>query len=63
MHIHFIVHEYFEAPGAYESWAEQHRHTISYSRIYQGDSLLQDIDDIDFLIVMGGPQDPATTTE
>ena len=63
MHVHFIVHEYFEAPGAYESWAEKHRHTISYSRVYQGDSLLQDIDDIDFLIVMGGPQDPATTTE
>ncbi|MDK9762507.1 glutamine amidotransferase [Vibrio sp. D420a] len=63
MHIHFIVHEHFEAPGAYESWAEKHGHTITYSRVYQGDSLLQDIDDIDFLIVMGGPQDPATTIE
>ncbi len=63
MHIHFIVHEYFEAPGAFESWATKHSHTISYSRVFQGEPLLQHIEDIDFLIVMGGPQDPVTTTE
>tara|TARA_R110002050_G_scaffold163328_2_gene293287 strand:+ start:3799 stop:4518 length:720 start_codon:yes stop_codon:yes gene_type:complete len=63
MHIHFIIHEHFEAPGAYECWAKKHSHTITYSRVYQGEPLLQDIEGIDFLIVMGGPQDPATTTE
>lgn len=63
MNIHFIIHEYFEAPGAYEVWANKHGHTITYSRVYLGDSLPHDIEDIDFLIVMGGPQDPLTTIE
>ncbi|MGX9416156.1 type 1 glutamine amidotransferase [Vibrio sp. WJH972] len=63
MHIHFIIHEYFEAPGAYESWAKSHGHTITYSRVYEGEPLLQNVEDIDFLIVMGGPQDPVTTTK
>ncbi|MDA0118065.1 glutamine amidotransferase-related protein [Vibrio sp. T11.5] len=63
MHIHFIIHEYFEPPGAYEAWAKSHAHTITYSRLYQGETLANDVQDIDFLIVMGGPQDPVTTTE
>ncbi|MCA0935503.1 type 1 glutamine amidotransferase [Vibrio alginolyticus] len=63
MHIHFIIHEYFEAPGAYESWATKHGHTVTYSRVYQGESLPKNIEDIDFLIVMGGPQDPRTTID
>lgn len=61
MHIHFIIHESFEAPGAYEIWAKNKGHHITYSRLYQGDTLPQSIDPIDFLIVMGGPQSPATT--
>lgn len=63
MHIHFIIHEDFEGPGAYESWAKSRGYTISYSRVYQGDTLPQKVDGIDFLIVMGGPQNPMTTTE
>ncbi|CAM4312671.1 type 1 glutamine amidotransferase [Pseudoalteromonas ostreae] len=63
MHIHFIVHEHFEAPGAYESWAKKRNHTITYSRVYLKEPLPQHIEDIDFLIVMGGPQDPTTTIE
>lgn len=63
MHIHFIIHEHFEAPGAYEAWAKSHSHTITYSRVYQDEPLPQHVEDIDFLIVMGGPQDPTTTTE
>ncbi|MFQ1008283.1 GMP synthase [Gilliamella apicola] len=63
MHIHFIVHEEFEAPGAYEQWAKIHQHTISYSRVYLGESLPDNINDIDFLIIMGGPQSPATTKQ
>lgn len=53
MRIHFIIHEDFEAPGAYETWAKKHRHTITYSRVYLGEPLPQDIEGIDFLIVMG----------
>ncbi|MCE0556723.1 type 1 glutamine amidotransferase [Motilimonas sp. E26] len=63
MHIHFIIHEHFEAPGAYESWAKNRDFTISYSKVYQGDPLPKNVDDFDFLIVMGGPQDPSTSKE
>ncbi len=60
MRVHFIVHESFEAPGAYEIWAQQQGHSVSYSRVYVGDALPASVDEIDFLIVMGGPQDPDT---
>lgn len=63
MHIHFIIHESFEAPGAYETWAQQRGHSITYSRVYEGEPLPQEIEDIDFLIIMGGPQDPSVTRE
>jgi GMP synthase (glutamine-hydrolysing) len=61
MRIHFIVHESFEAPGAYATWAQSRGHNITYSRIYQGELLPESAKGIDFLIVMGGPQSPATT--
>lgn len=63
MKVHFVVHEAFEAPGAYETWAKARDHDITYSRVYQGESLPQSADAIDLLIVLGGPQDPATTKE
>ncbi|WP_354691446.1 type 1 glutamine amidotransferase [Phytobacter sp. RSE-02] len=63
MRVHFIVHETFEAPGAYETWARSHGHDVTFSRVYAGDVLPSDAEGIDFLIVMGGPQDPATTVE
>jgi len=63
INVHFIVHEAFEAPGAYEIWAKDSGYGISYSRVYQGDVLPQNTDDIDLLIVMGGPQSPSTTIE
>jgi GMP synthase (glutamine-hydrolysing) len=61
MRIHFIVHEYFEAPGAYEQWAKAKGHNITFTQLYKGERLLEDCDLIDFLIVMGGPQSPSTT--
>ena len=63
MHIHFMIYEHFEAPGAYESWAKTRCYTTTYSRVYDGNSLPEKVDDIDFLIVMGGPQDPVTSIE
>ncbi len=63
MHVHFIIHEDFEAPGAYEQWAKMHHHTISYSRVYLGEPLPDKIDKIDMLIIMGGPQSPATSKQ
>nr|WP_314418946.1 type 1 glutamine amidotransferase [uncultured Erwinia sp.] len=63
MRVHFIVHESFEAPGAYEIWARARGHNVTFSRVYAGEPLPAQVSDIDFLIVMGGPQDPATTRE
>lgn len=63
MHIHFIIHEHFEAPGAYEIWGKNRGCSLSYSRVYQGDPLPEDLESTDLLIIMGGPQSPATTLE
>lgn len=62
MHIHMIMHESFESPAAIVVWAERNHHTLTYTRLYQGDPLPTQCD-FDFLIVMGGPQSPATTRE
>lgn len=61
MKIHIIMHESFEAPAAIEIWANQRKHQVSYTRSYQNGKLPKNADSIDFLIVMGGPQSPATT--
>ncbi|EMM1339228.1 type 1 glutamine amidotransferase [Enterobacter roggenkampii] len=63
MHIHFIIHEHFEAPGAYEIWGKSRGCSLSYTRVYQGDSLPEELGNTDLLIIMGGPQSPATTRE
>ncbi len=61
MNIHFVQHEVFEAPGAYLEWAKERKHNITFSKIYQSQSLPDTADHIDLLIVMGGPQSPDTT--
>ncbi|MFD3240696.1 type 1 glutamine amidotransferase [Rahnella perminowiae] len=63
MRVHFIVHESFEAPGAYETWARVRGHDVTFSRVYAGEKLPYNAHGIDLLIVMGGPQDPAVTLE
>ena len=63
MRVHFIVHESFEAPGAYETWARKKGYEVTFSRVYAGEKLPSSVEGIDFLIVMGGPQDPATSIE
>lgn len=63
MNIHFIQHESFEAPGAYLQWAKSRKHTVGISKVFEGDSLPEEVSDIDLLIVMGGPQSPATTRD
>ena len=63
MHIHFNIHEHFEAPGAYEIWGKNRGCSMSYSRVYQGDPLPEDLQSTDLLIIMGGPQSPATTLQ
>ena len=58
MKIHFILHEAFEAPGAYLAWAALSGHDISATKVYQYEKLPENADSFDFLIVMGGPQSP-----
>ncbi|HAU52125.1 MAG TPA: glutamine amidotransferase, partial [Sphingobacterium sp.] len=58
MRIHFIQHEVFEAPGAYLAWAEKQQHEVTFSQVYQQDLLPDEIDSVDVLIIMGGPQSP-----
>ncbi|HFT0375383.1 TPA: type 1 glutamine amidotransferase [Enterobacter mori] len=61
MHIHFIIHEHFEAPGAYEIWGKSRGCSLSYTRVYQYEPLPEELESTDMLIIMGGPQSPATT--
>ncbi|QHI96794.1 glutamine amidotransferase [Xylophilus rhododendri] len=61
MNVHFVIHEAFEAPGAYEQWIRERGHRASYSRVYAGDALPASLAQIDMLVVMGGPQSPSTT--
>lgn len=63
MNIHFIQHETFEAPGAYLEWAEQGNHNITFSKVYENQALPEMVENIDWLIIMGGPQSPDTTQE
>lgn len=63
MNVHFIQHEAFEAPGAFLDWAKKRAYKITFSRVYEDQPLPRSIDDIDILIVLGGPQSPDTTPE
>ncbi|MGM5629853.1 type 1 glutamine amidotransferase [Apibacter raozihei] len=63
MNLHFIQHETFEAPGAYLQWAQDKNHTFQFSKVFEKDLLPESVENIDMLIVLGGPQDPATTLE
>lgn len=62
MKIHIVMHESFEAPGAIADWAKSKNHSVSYTKIYEGQTYPENTD-FDFLIVMGGPQCPETTLE
>lgn len=63
MRIHIVQHEVFEAPGAYLDWALDRKYKVTISKVYDGDQLPVNADEIDLLIVMGGPQSPSTTID
>ncbi|OPA87720.1 GMP synthase [Pseudomonas fluorescens] len=63
MKVHFVMHESFEAPGAFEDWVTARGYRASYSRVYQYDALPDDAAAFDLLVVLGGPQDPGTSLE
>lgn len=63
MNVHFIIHEYFESEGYFRTWAKHNQFTTHYSKLYLGDALPSNSDAFDLLVVLGGPQNPATTTQ
>jgi GMP synthase (glutamine-hydrolysing) len=63
MNVHFVVHEAFESPGAYETWVRERGYEASYSHVHAFDALPESVENIDLLVVLGGPQSPATTKE
>lgn len=56
------MHESFESPAAIEAWAKRKDFNVAYTRLYSGDTFPEECN-FDFLVVMGGPQSPATTSE
>jgi len=60
--VHIIEHESFEAAAAIEIWAQARGHQVSLTLCYLGDKVPKQ-PDFDFLVVMGGPQSPATTPQ
>ena len=58
MKVHFVLHETFEVPGAYLKWAQERGHQVTTTKVYENETLPESVDDIDFLIGMGGPQSP-----
>lgn len=61
MKIHIITHKSFEAPAAIEFWAKNKGYDITYTHCFLGENFPKDADSFDLLVVMGGPQSPATT--
>jgi GMP synthase-like glutamine amidotransferase len=54
MRIHYFQHVPFEGLGTIQNWIESHGHSLSITQFFHDDTLPK-IDDIDWLIIMGGP--------
>ncbi len=54
MKVHYLQHVSFEGLGSIELYMNQHAHELSATHLYKGD-ILPSINEIDWLIVMGGP--------
>jgi len=54
LHIHCLQHIPFESPGYIAEWAEMHSHTITYTRFYEAEYALPEVQTLDWLLIMGG---------
>lgn len=54
MNVHYLQHVPFEDLGSIEPWLKNRGHTITATHLYNNEEL-PPINDIDWLIVMGGP--------
>ena len=55
MRIHYFQHVPFEGLGNIEEWINAKGYPLSSTRFYEDNVLLPKLDDIDWLIIMGGP--------
>lgn len=63
MNIHILQHEAFESPAAIEDWIRLRGYSSTVTRFFAYDKLPEDINKIDLLLIMGGPQSPSTTKD
>ncbi len=54
LRIHYFQHVPFEGLGYIETWASENKHQLSSTQFYKGE-LPPNVEEIDWLIVMGGP--------
>ncbi len=54
MKIHVLQHVSFEDIGAIKSWTENNNSLVTYTCLYK-DEKFPDLNDFDFLIILGGP--------
>ena len=55
MNVHFFQHVPFEAGALVEKWASSNGHNITYTRFYEPEFSFPELDEIDFLVILGGP--------
>lgn len=54
MRAHYLQHVPFEGPGSIEAWLQNAGYAITHTALFES-SALPALDEIDFLVVMGGP--------
>ena len=54
MHIHCLQHVCFENPGTILEWISKNNHTISYTRFFEDNPILPNLDSFDALLILGG---------
>lgn len=62
MHVHFVIHESYEGPGAFSQWVELKGFQQTSTRLYLSETLPRNLD-FDLLVLLGGPQSPATSKD
>lgn len=62
MRAHYLQHVPFEGLGSIEFWLQDAEYKISSTQFFKSD-VLPEVEDIDFLVVMGGPMSATDETE
>ena len=55
MNIHFLQHVAYEGPAYLSTWLTMQQHRLCYTRLYEEHAALPALDELDALIVLGGP--------